>query len=111
MTLEQFIEKYKPYNIAVYYNEYKVNCESVKEYIEVDYIEDDVLDKEECIKTGNVYELYVYPDNSVGFYRVICSKLEIAINVMSKVIDKIKEKERNDKICQEQRKQNQLRKN
>lgn len=89
MNLEEFINKYKPFNVAVYYNEYKVNCESINEYIDVDYREEDVLDRDECIRTGNVYELFVYPDNQVGFYRVICSKLEIAINVMSKVLDKV----------------------
>ena len=92
MNLEQFIDKYKPLNISVDYNKYKNYYQNIKDYIEYDaydYDEEDFIDKEEILKTGNLYELYVYPDTPIGFYKIFSSRLDLAINKMSEVFEEL----------------------
>jgi hypothetical protein len=90
MDLEEFINKYKPFNVTVLYNEYKINYETITDYINYDAYdieEENILDKEEILKTGNMYELIVYPCNAIGSYRIYSSKLDLAIKEMSNLFE------------------------
>jgi hypothetical protein len=90
MDLEQFINKYKPFNVNVLYNEYKINYNNITDYINYDCYdieEENIIDKEEILKTGIMYELIVYPDNAIGSYRICSSRLDLAIKEMSSLFE------------------------
>lgn len=92
MNLEEFINKYKPFNVTVLYNEYKINYETITDYINYDAYdipEENILDKEEILKTGNIYELIVYPITPIGSYSIYSSKLEPAIKEMANLFDSL----------------------
>lgn len=70
------------------HNTHKDYYETVEQYIDRDKENDeDTLDRDECIKLNEVWELQWYPNTPVGFYRVIGSTLE-------KVLARAKEIER-----------------
>lgn len=85
MSIEEFIKKHKPLNLYIEYNEHKTSYETVKEYIEERGIEDEeIIDKEECIKKDILYSLQVYPKTPIGFYKIYSYNLEKAINELDK---------------------------
>lgn len=86
--LEEFINKFKPFNVYVDYNEFKVNYQTIEEYLEYEINDEDIIDKDECIKINQVYELIVYPDNAIGSYRIYASSLEKAIKEMTEFFEK-----------------------
>lgn len=101
MSLEEFINKYKPYQVAVMYNDFKSNYQNIEDYFKMECIDEhDVVDKEECEKTGDLYELYIYPEHPGTCFIIKASRLDIALEIISKKFNE----ERNDKIWQGQRK-------
>ena len=85
MSIEDFIKKHKPLNLYIEYNDHKTSYETVEEYIEERDIKDEeIIDKEECIKNDTIYSLQIYPKHRYGFYLIYSSSLEKAINEMDK---------------------------
>ena len=92
MTIEEFIKKHKPLSLYIEYNDHKSSYETVKEYIEEREITDEeIIDKEECIKNDTIYSLQIYPITPIGFYLIHSSSLEKAIDEMDKYFSKEKE--------------------
>lgn len=66
MSIEDFIKKHKPLNLYIEYNDHKTSYETVEEYIEERDIKDDeIIDKEECIKKDTIYSLQIYPSTPI----------------------------------------------
>lgn len=92
MSIEDFIKKHKPLNLYVEYNDHKSSYETVEDYITERYIEDEeIIDKEECIKKDILYSLQVYPKTPIGFYKIYASSLEKVINEMDNFFSMMKE--------------------
>ena len=85
MNIEEFIKKHKPLNLYIEYNDHKSSYETVEEYIlERDIKDEEIIDKEECIKNDTIYSLRIYPKTPIGFYIIYASSLEKAIEEMDK---------------------------
>ena len=85
MNIEEFIKKHKPLNLYIEYNDHKSSYETVEEYIlERDIKDEEIIDKEECIKNDTIYSLQIYPITPIGFYIIYASSLEKAIEEMDK---------------------------
>lgn len=83
MSIEEFIKKHKPLNLYIEYNDHKSSYETVEEYIEERDIKDEeIIDKEECIKKDTLYSLQVYPKTPIGFYKIYGSSLEKTIEIL-----------------------------
>ena len=83
MSIEEFIKKHKPLNLYVEYNDHKSSYETVEDYITERYIEDEeIIDKEECIKKDTLYSIQVYPKTLIGFYKIYASSIEKALEVL-----------------------------
>ena len=83
MSIEEFIKKHKPLNLYVEYNDHKSSYETVEDYITERYIEDEeIIDKEECIKKDTLYSLQVYPKTPIGFYKIYASSIEKALEIL-----------------------------
>lgn len=66
MSIEDFIKKHKPLNLCIEYNDHKTSYETVEEYIEERDIKDEeIIDKEECIKNDTIYSLQIYPKTPI----------------------------------------------
>ena len=66
MSIEDFLKKHKPLNLYIEYNDHKTSYETVEEYIEERDIKDEeIIDKEECIKNDTIYSLQIYPSTPI----------------------------------------------
>lgn len=66
MSIEDFIKKHKPLNLYIEYNDHKTSYKTVEEYIEERDIKDEeIIDKEECIKNDTIYSLQIYPKTPI----------------------------------------------
>ena len=88
MSIEEFIKKHKPLNLYIEYNDHKSSYETVEEYIEERDIKDEeIIDKEECIKKDTLYSLQVYPKTPIGFYKIYASSIEKAVEDLEELLE------------------------
>ncbi len=90
MQIEEFIKKHKPLNVYIEYNEHKSNYQSIEDFFNYDCNEENIVDKEECVKQDTVYRLQVYPNTPIGCYIIFASTLERAIDEMDEFFSKEK---------------------
>lgn len=79
MSVDEFVKKHNPLEVHIAYNEFKGNYDTMEDYFELDVDDDDIVDKEECLKNNSVFRFQVYPNTPIGFYSVYASTLEKAI--------------------------------
>ena len=72
---------------SITHNDYRTNYETAEEYIkttEDQGLAHSMVDREEMLRTGEIWELHWYPDTPVGFIHVMASTLEKALAVANR---------------------------
>jgi hypothetical protein len=73
---------------SIHLNEHRVYYQSVAEYLDDEGAPTVTpTDREECIRTGDVWVLHWYPETPIGFYRIAAPTLERLLAIASDVRD------------------------
>ncbi len=78
----KFLERFLNYSIE--YNSHKLIYQSAKDYLEENYDDDEIIEKDKIILNNVLYEIIVYTKTPIGFVHVAGYELD---EVLDKIIE------------------------
>jgi hypothetical protein len=72
------------YCLSIQHNEHKATYTSINDYLNEDYVKECISYEEAhlCLQKDEIWEVQLYPNTPIGFYKTCASTLREAIRLM-----------------------------